>query len=290
MLLKIIMTFNYHYKTQMRFILALLLFLIICFSGFIKIPKNNFSPPGTILIIDSLFMDKIEISNEIWKEFIQSNMDEMLIGSDEYIRLIPDSTISIKLKNYGKIKMKEYFNDPRFDEYPVVGITYEQVLKFCEWRTKKVNELIKQRKNNPLIKLEYRLPTIHEWEIAAQGNLDSIKYPFGIDIYYTLDVNKYRSINCYYPEMTSLNYIRKTNDTLQNIKSNSYGLYNMLGNVCEMVFEKGLAKGGHYDALLENCKIKETYTYSSANKWLGFRCICLVTKQITSNKSKKNQK
>ena len=274
----------------MRIYLPLCILFLLCSFDFKLSLKYNFIPPGTLLIKDSLFMDKMEVSNRNWKEFIESNMDEMFKDSEVYKELIPDSSITIKLKNYGKIKMNEYFNDPHFDAYPVVGITYEQVLKFCEWRTKKVNQLMNQKKNNPSIKLEYRLPTIPEWEIAAQGNLDSTKYPFGLDYYYTVGDNKYRSINCYYPEMTSLNYIRPTDDTLQNIKSNSYGLYNMQGNVCEMVIEKGIAKGGHYDALLEYCKIKETYTYSSANKWLGFRCICLVSHQNIMNKSKKNQK
>ena len=221
---------------------------------------------------------------------MESNMFETHGNSEEYQRLSPDSTISIKLKNYGKMKMKEYFNNPLFDDYPVVGITYEQVSKFCNWRTKLVNQFIKQKRNSPLIKLEYRLPTTYDWELAAQGTLDPDKYPFGIDVYYFAEDSKYRSINCYYPEMKATKYIRKTDDTLQNIKSNNYGLYNMVGNVCEMVLEKGLAKGGHYDALLEYCKIKETDTYTSANKWLGFRCICLVKKQITSHQVKKNQK
>ena len=274
----------------MRIYLLLCILFLLCSFVFKLSLKSNYIPPGTLFIKDSLFMDRMEVSNRNWKEFIGSNRDEMFKDSEDYKELIPDSSITIKLKNYGKIKMNEYFNDPHFDAYPVVGITYEQVLKFCEWRTKKVNQLMKQKKNNPSIKLEYRLPTIPEWEIAAQGNLDSIKYPFGLDYYYTVGDNKCRSINCYYPEMTSLNYIRPTDDTLQNIKSNSYGLYNMLGNVCEMVMEKGIAKGGHYDALLEYCKIKETYTYSSANKWLGFRCICLVSQQNILNKSKKNQK
>ena len=241
----------------MRFYILVCAFFFLCSFVFRKGQKSNYTPPGTLLIKDSLFMDKVEVSNRNWKEFLRFNNNGKLRDSSEVASLLPDSTITIRVKDLGKIKMDEYFNDPKFDDFPIVGISHDQVTKYCIWRTQQVNLLIIKKINIPEIQIEYRLPTLQEWELIAKNKLDTIQFPYGQDIYYTIDEIKYKTFNCYYPEMSSLNYIRACNDTIRNIKKNSYGIYNLIGNVCEMLQESGLAKGGHYDALLENCKIKE---------------------------------
>lgn len=272
--------------------ISLLFFILIFFTAFgsIKNQKINYTPPGTVLIMDSLFMDKLEISNKSWKEFMNFERNGKLRDSSEVETLQPDSTITLRIKGLGKIKMAEYFNNPSFDDYPIVGVSYDQVVKFCSWRSLQVNLLIKKGKNEPGLQIEYRLPSIQEWEFIAKNKLDTTSFPFGQDVYYTIDDVKYRAFNCYYPEKPIPNYIRACNDTIGDLKANNYGIYNLIGNVCEMVQESGLAKGGHYEATLENCKVKETYTFSSPNKWLGFRCICLVNKQLPILKGKKTNK
>ena len=151
--------------------------------------KSKYIPPGTVLVKDSMFIDKLEISNKVWKEFMKFNINSTLRDSVEYIDLMPDTSISIRIKNIGKIKMSEYFDDPRFDNYPIVGIKYDQAIKFCEWRTSKVNLLNIKYKKAEDITVEYRLPTLLEWDFAARANLDSTLYPFGIDVYYSILVD-----------------------------------------------------------------------------------------------------
>ena len=45
-----------------------------------------------------------------------------------------------------------YYWHPAYDNYPVVGVTYEQVIKFCNWRSE-INKW----------NLKFRLPTKNEW-------------------------------------------------------------------------------------------------------------------------------
>lgn len=63
----------------------------------------------------------------------------------------------------------KYWNDPRCNHprQPVVGVSFDDALAFCQWRSKKDT-------------LSYRLPTEAEWEKAARG-ADKRFYPWGND-------------------------------------------------------------------------------------------------------------
>ncbi len=66
-------------------------------------------------------------------------------------------------ENYNKYK--NYFTNPDFDEYPVVGVSFIGARYFCLWKTTKENE-INKTKNDALIQ-DYRLPVLEEWCYAA---------------------------------------------------------------------------------------------------------------------------
>jgi formylglycine-generating enzyme required for sulfatase activity len=51
-------------------------------------------------------------------------------------------------------------------DHPVVGVSWQDAVAYCEWLSKKTS-------------LRYRLPTEAEWELAAQGGKEKIKYSWG---------------------------------------------------------------------------------------------------------------
>lgn len=51
-------------------------------------------------------------------------------------------------------------------DHPVVGVSWQDAVAYCEWLSKKTS-------------LRYRLPTEAEWELAAQGSKEKIKYSWG---------------------------------------------------------------------------------------------------------------
>jgi formylglycine-generating enzyme required for sulfatase activity len=53
------------------------------------------------------------------------------------------------------------------------------------------------------------------------------------------------------------------------------GIYNMFGNVAEMVEEEGVSKGGSYNDFAKKCHSKEVIEYTGPAAWLGFR-YCVV--------------
>lgn len=127
--------------------------------------------------------------------------------------------------------VRGYYNHPSYDDYPVVGVSWEQAKAFSHWRTQLYQGVASARKMPMNARMDYDLPAETEFEYAARGGNTKTKYPWGGP------------------------YIRNTKGCLQaNFKPgrgdyssdggiytvgvrsyfpNDYGLYNMSGNVAE---------------------------------------------------------
>lgn len=49
------------------------------------------------------------------------------------------------------------------------------------------------------------------------------------------------------------------------------GLYDMIGNVSEMINEKGKQKGGNWDCFINECGVNKTQYYKDNDPRVGFR-------------------
>lgn len=158
----------------------------ICVIGLISF-KNSYNfktPPGTILVNDNLYMDINEIRNVDWIEYLKWIEFHEGKNSEKYKNALPSHKVFNKL-----INNSEAYLIPSFTNYPIVGISYEQALIFCKWRSNRVNEnlYIKNNKikdedvskidvNNIPKVYEYRLPTKNEWEnVLNNGNILKIE-------------------------------------------------------------------------------------------------------------------
>jgi len=56
------------------------------------------------------------------------------------------------------------------------------------------------------------------------------------------------------------------------------GVKNMIGNVSEMVSEKGIAKGGNWDTSFTGFSILNDQNYTKPDAYTGFRCVCVMKK------------
>ncbi len=133
--------------------------------------------------------------------------------------------------SYNEPLTLKYFSHVSFDDYPVVGVTWKQAKAFCNWRTKMY--VYSSSRINEAPPHDYRLPTESEWEMAARGGLQNCLYPWGS--YYTRNQQ-----GCFVANFKPLhgNYVADSPTNVTTMKTgsfdpNSYGLYDMAGNVAE---------------------------------------------------------
>ena len=118
-----------------------------------------------------------------------------------------------------------YFNMPCYKDYPVVGVTWEQAVAYCDWLTKET------RRQNPTVAISpFRLPTEAEWEYAARGGRRMANYPWGNE---ARPAANYPMAN-FKPARGVYNQDEGTTTTKVGMYPyNDFGLYDMAGNVAE---------------------------------------------------------
>jgi formylglycine-generating enzyme required for sulfatase activity len=235
--------------------------------------KKKFIPPGTVQITETFFADETEVSNFSWMEYVSWTGKKYGNDSPEFKATLPDTTVWLDPAAYNKPYEDYYFRHPAYRDYPVAGISYEQALAYCKWRTERVKEFwyIKTKKD---LDIEYRLPTKQEWELISN---------IGINVFNNNGKNEKGQymLNCIhpYPPEGGADIIPDNADVTAPVYSywkNWFGLYNTIGNVAEMTAEKGVCKGGSWRHHLEDCRAGNDITYSKPMAWLGLRCVCTV--------------
>ena len=192
-------------------------------------------PPGTIQI-GELYVDKEEITNNGWLEFLFYMKQD--IDSVQYQQYLPhpDNT---------------WYNKWQAHEMPIVLITYEQAIAFCQWRS----EVVSKSSNR---KVNYRLPTPEEWQEVARYTLEN----YGQHVKRQLK--------------KTYKFIQKYPDSYNVMKtfSRSYMPTQMFDNVSEMTSEPGLAMGANNFYLLNlESNLNSSFSYERPNSYIGFRCV-----------------
>jgi formylglycine-generating enzyme required for sulfatase activity len=292
-----------------RFIQALLFILVLgCSSNKTltdsvrKQPKTVVPAPGVLWLKDNLYIDETEVTNFHYLEYYfwtLRNRPQKING------LLLDTARWVN-DNYGTIELLKYYHrHPVYRDYPVVGISYEQAVDYCEWRTNMVNCLLYNRQKGEKKfsfdstfdypkQVLYRLPTLEEWTFAAHAGLDTTLYPLG---YVNLTSKQGKPINFtqeYYnlfqrPQIPFF-IARKSKSTrpcpTNHVKfggvPNKYGLYNLIGNVSELVLDS-LVVGLNFKTTLDGkpiyekeYKLDEALNYKRPEVWIGFRCVCEI--------------
>ena len=144
------------------------------------------------------------------------------------INIYPDTTAWINDfdNSYNEPYMRMYFAHPGYNDYPVVGVSWEQANAFCTWRT----NLLRASAGNRFIE-PYRLPTEAEWEYAARAGKNESSYPWDGD-------DTMADKGCFYANFKPLkgNYVKDGNLISSRVGTyppNEFGLYDMAGNVSE---------------------------------------------------------
>ena len=220
----------------------------------IRLSTDEYPDQAYVEVIDSLYLPpdlwydgemKIDVSKMIYKytwfdaqgaaeeskRTRNKFIDRRPFIKKEEIEIYPDTTVWIKdfIYSYNEPMHNEYFSHPAFQDYPVVGISWEQAVAFCNWRTHFKNSYQKS-KGKPLVN-SFRLPSEAEWEYAARGGIPSGTYPWGGP--YLLNDRA-----CFLANFKPLRGDYASDQAVYTVEARSYlpndfNLYNMAGNVAE---------------------------------------------------------
>lgn len=224
-----------------------------------------------------LYMSKTEVSNRFYTDFLSS------IPKEDSIKNLPNSELWSTSMKYGEPLKEHYFRHPAYQQYPVINITFENAIAYCDWLTIKLNH------NFPNQKVLVRLPTEKEWEDAARAGNKYAHYPWGTE---SMRVEKGKHQGSFHANFV----LRKGNSMMDGATitapvtsywTNDFDLYNMSGNVSEMVAEKGLVKGGSWRNRADWLRIEKQQYVNGASPEVGFR---YVVEMIHLPKSKKAPK
>jgi formylglycine-generating enzyme required for sulfatase activity len=112
---------------------------------------------------------------DIQKNEISFNYKTYSYYSDDTImtniQIYPDTLSWVKYFESNGLISSLYFWHPAYDNYPVVGVSWNQASAYCHWRTerfKETYETLSKTQQTYFSKNNYfRLPTEAEWELAA---------------------------------------------------------------------------------------------------------------------------
>jgi formylglycine-generating enzyme required for sulfatase activity len=253
----------------MKKILTLTLSAILCISAFGQTDIKEINA-SLAKINDRIYASKYEVSNKLYRTFLSSLKQANNTASLNIAQI--DSLKWRDKLSYNEPYVQYYHTHPAYNNYPVVNVSYEGAVLFCAWLTEQYNSDPKRK----FKKVLFRLPTEQEWITAARAGDNSAIYPWqGKDL-----VDKSGKARCNYKRETAANsgIDGKQYDhaditaPVNSYWKNKFGLYNMSGNVAEMVSEKGIAKGGSWNEDKDYLKIDSQYRYDgSALTSVGFR-------------------
>lgn len=226
-----------------------------------------------------LWAAETELSNFQYLEFITSLKNNN--QQDKYTKMLPDTTKWSSSLQHNQPYVDFYFRHPAYRNYPVVNITKEQANAYCEWLEKILNERYASDPKHPVQKVDVRLPTDEEWQTAARGGNPNAIFPWEGETMRRTDkkwagdmrANFVRGRGDYMGVAGRLNDNADVTAPVKSYWPNNFGLYNMSGNVAEMV-QEGRTRGGAWRTRAPFLEINGPDYFegiTEANPAIGFR-------------------
>lgn len=92
--------------------------------------------------VPSFYMDETEVANQDWLDYLHWISVTYPQDGELYYNALPDTLVWRNPLSYNEPYVDNYLRHPAFQDYPVVGVSWDQVQDYCSWRTDRVNENI----------------------------------------------------------------------------------------------------------------------------------------------------
>ena len=235
--------------------------------------------------VQGFYMSKGEVTNIQYREFLvdlkrKGELDKLKIAE-------PDTTNwNTELKRGNQKYVDYYFSHPAYRNYPVVNVSKEGAELYSEWLSEKYDSI-----SGGELKLKFRIPTHIEWLRAVRGNQMLNIYAWGGPYlrnskgmvlanflnYGSENITKNQETGELEITTKSIgyNFIDGADVTAPSISywPNDFGLYNMNGNVSEMISDKDLVVGGDWRSPGYDVRNESARAYKGSSVTVGFRVI-----------------
>ena len=266
-------------------------------KDYIEIPSGEVFIENTSVEVEAFYISQYEVTNLQYQAFLEDMKTNERQEVLDIIQIKPNKPRSWKRNPVvpDTSDLHLYHTYKGYANFPVLNVSYEAAKLYCEWLTEKV-----AKENNTGFQITFRLPTREEWIRAARGNLMRATYAWGGPYleggggYYLCNFKRISSEHIRFNEATntyeivppSPNYIEEmatgqlyvSTDAVDMYPANDFGLYNMCGNVAEMVSEKGKAVGGSWNDTGYDVRVESMQDYTGASPYVGFRPVMVVKK------------
>ena len=244
-------------------------------------------PPGTIRLTDSLYIDKFPVRVGDYIEFLNSirffyntalhdsikkmpsfgltDMDimglrEVFLGDSlEYIQMLTRTWITYS-NDERKYDVDYHLKSKRFTNYPIINVSYRQMIHYCSWRTDMVKlhyatmcKTEKQRRKYPM-NFVYRMVKRKEWE-AVLG-----------DFFYDIDKNG---------QENNANTNKPNNVVRAYEKQKGRDFYYDVNNAAETLDKAIVAFNFKWNEKYHIGDISY-FKFDEPSDWISFRCICEI--------------
>lgn len=167
----------------MKKIIVLLLIGNFCLLN----AQNNVAiPPGTIQLDDSIFFDISPVTNYMFTEYLTAKKVLRNKGYEsfgEFVKKTNEKGFPIEMRIIAPHLLIDFYSDNKFltsngygliykfQYHPVLNVSKQQAIAFCQWRTEMVSHLWKydekhMSNKNLSNKISYRLATENELILA----------------------------------------------------------------------------------------------------------------------------
>ena len=228
------------------------------------------------------YISSTEITNINWKQFLSYLKTNN--RTKEYNANVLDTTVWRNKLAYNEPFVDYYYQHPAYEEYPVVGITLTQAQAYASWLT----EIFAMRDQE--VKITFSVPTKKQWIRAARGESAS-EFPWGSP--YLRNKNGEFLSNHKAVGTENIHMDRSTNKLVvvstgaygaestitapaESYYPNQFGIYNMSGNVAELVSDDTVAMGGSWNDTGYDVRVESEQPATEAKSTIGFRVVAVI--------------
>ena len=268
---------------------------------------------------DNIYAGQFEVTNgdyEVFVDYLIKNKYEDMLKIAEIDLSKYEDPINLRFHMLYHWKDNKVQNS--YKDYPVMDLTHEAAKLYCEWLTAQYNQQSGRKFQKVKFRLpsmnEWKVAALgfanaqtwnfddivvkaspgpllkqKEWKEYRVGDHDDLNYPW-----FAGDWNMYRNAitnekGCYLANIKTPDDIKceggiKGDGHLITSRvgvyfPNSLGFNDVIGNVAEMIDEKGKAMGGSWNHPAEECTIRAVSEYEKAEPTVGFRVFMEVIEE-----------